>query len=30
MTKNNLVNFQPNQHPPQDHSKNYPFFQQKK
>ena len=28
MTTNNSVNFQPNQHPPQDHSENYPFFQQ--
>ena len=30
MTTNNSVNFQSNQHPPQDHSENYPFFQQNK
>ena len=30
MTTNNSVNFQPNQHPTQDHSENYLFFQQKK
>ena len=30
MTTNNSVNFQPNQHPTQDHSENYPFFQQNK
>ena len=29
-TTNNSENFQPNQHPPQDHSENYPFFQQNK
>ena len=29
-TTNNLVNFQPNQHPTQDYSENYPFFQQNK
>ena len=30
MTKTNSVNFQTNPHPPQDHSENYPFFQQNK
>ena len=30
MTTSNSVNFQPNQHPPQDHSENYQFFQQNK
>ena len=29
-TTNNPENFQSNQHHPQDHSKNYPFFQQNK
>ena len=28
MTTTNSVNFQTNPHPPQDHSENYPFFQQ--
>ena len=28
MTTTNSVNFQTNSHPPQDHSENYPFFQQ--
>ena len=27
-TSSNSVNFQDNPHPPQDHSENYPFFQQ--
>ena len=27
-TSTNSVNFPDNPHPPQDHSKNYPFFQQ--
>ena len=30
MTTTNSVNFQTNSHPPQDHSENYPFFQQNK
>ena len=29
-TTNNPVNFQPNQHPTQDYSEKYPFFQQNK
>ena len=29
-TTNNSINFQPNQHPTQDFSENYPFFQQNK
>ena len=29
-TSTNSVNFQNNSHPPQDHSENYQFFQQKK
>ena len=28
MTTTNSVNFRTNSHPPQDHSENYPFFQQ--
>ena len=28
ITSTNSVNFQTNSHPPQDHSENYPFFQQ--
>ena len=30
MTTTNSVNFRTNSHPPQDHSENYPFFQQNK
>ena len=30
MATTNSVNFQTNPHPPQDHSENYPFFQQNK
>ena len=30
MATTNSVNFQANPHPPQDHSENYPFFQQNK
>ena len=30
MTTTNSVNFQTTSHPPQDHSENYPFFQQNK
>ena len=30
MTTSNSVNFRTNSHPPQDHSENYPFFQQNK
>ena len=30
MTTTNSVNFRANSHPPQDHSENYPFFQQNK
>ena len=30
MTTTNSVNFRNNSHPPQDHSENYPFFQQNK
>ena len=30
ITSTNSVNFQNNPHPPQDHSENYPFFQQHK
>ena len=30
ITTTNSVNFRTNSHPPQDHSENYPFFQQNK
>ena len=30
MTTKNSVNFQSNQYPPQDHSENYPIFQENK